>query len=136
MSREAHVRFCEGVEVKFLCATRPLDVEIDVGFKIKQEHRVRLRGIDCPEMSSPKGEESKAFVVKELSKCIVEKSLFNGGVVGRPLVVVKTYKRGMFGRYIVDVYYLPGESSSEIIVKKGKLLNQILIDKGLARKVS
>ena len=112
-----------------------LDLEIDVGFKAKHEHRVRLRGIDCPEIATPNGKKAKAFVEKELDKCVIEKPLFKGSRANRPLVVIKTFKCGMFGRYIVDLYYLPGETNPEIIAGKGKLLNQVLIDKGLARKV-
>jgi hypothetical protein len=49
--------------------------------------------------------------------------------------VVKTYKLGQYGRYTVDIYYLAGEADPEAIAESGKLLNQVLIDKGLARKV-
>jgi len=112
-----------------------LDLEIDIGFKTKQEHRVRLRGINCPELGTPEGRKAKRFVEKEVKKCIVQKPLFKGCRVSRPLVVVKTFKQGMFGRYIVDLYYLPGETNPEVIAEKGKLLNQVLVDKGLARKI-
>ena len=112
-----------------------LDLEIDVGFKAKHEHRVRFRGIDCPEIGTPEGKKAKAFVEKELNKCIITKPLFKGSHANRPLVVIKTFKYGMYGRYIVDIYYLPGEKNPEMIASKGKLLNQVLIDRGLARKV-
>ena len=111
------------------------DLEIDVGFKAKQEHRVRLRGINAPEAGTSPGRKAKRFVERELAKCVVEKPLFKGARANRPLVVVKTYKMGQYGRYTVDIYYLPGEADPEIIVEKGKLLNQVLVDKGLARKV-
>ncbi len=111
-----------------------LDLEIDVGFKIRQEHRVRLRGINCPEMSTPQGEEAKKFVVKELHKCAVKKPSGKGQYASRPVVVVQTFKRGLYGRYIVDIYYLPGENNPEAVAQKGKLLNQVLLDKGLAVK--
>jgi micrococcal nuclease len=112
-----------------------LDLEIDIGFKTKQEHRVRFRGINCPEIGTAQGQKAKDFVEKELDKCTVEKPLFKGFRASRPLVVAKTYKRGMFGRYIVDVYYLPGETEPEVIAESGKLLNQVLVNKGLASKV-
>ncbi|MBI3618114.1 MAG: hypothetical protein HY210_07870 [Candidatus Omnitrophica bacterium] len=111
------------------------DLEIDVGFKSKQEHRVRLRGINAPEVGTPKGRKAKRFVEKELGKCVVEKPLFKGNRANRPLVVVRTYKLGQYGRYTVDIYYLPGEADPEVIAQNGKLLNQVLVDQGLARKV-
>ena len=111
-----------------------LDLEIDVGFKTKQEHRVRFRGINCPEIGTPQGRKAKKFVEGELNKCIVQKPLFKGRLAARPMVVVKTYKLGIFGRYTVDIYYLPGERDKEVIAQHGKLLNQALLDHGFARK--
>lgn len=111
------------------------DFEIDVGFKTKQEHRVRLRGINAPEISTPQGRKAKRFVEKELAQCVVERPRAKGTRASRPLAVVQTYKMGQYGRYIVDLYYLPKETDAKIIAEKGKLLNQVLIDKELARKV-
>ncbi len=111
------------------------DLEVDVGFKAKQEHRVRLRGINAPEISTPQGRKAKRFVEKELKQCVVERPRTKGTRASRPLVVVRTYKQGMYGRYIVDLYYLPKETDAEIIADAGKLLNQVLIGQGLARKV-
>ena len=111
------------------------DLEIDVGFKAKQEHRVRLRGINAPEAGTSPGRKAKRFVERELAKCVVEKPLFKGNRANRPLVVVKTYKMGQYGRYTADICYLPGEANPETIAESGKLLNQVLVDQGLARKV-
>lgn len=112
-----------------------LDVEIDVGFKIKQEHRVRLRGINAPEPGTSPGRRAKRFVERELAKCVVEKPLFKGVRANRPLVVVKTYKMGQYGRYTADIYYLQGEADPEVIAQNGKLLSQVLVDQGMARKI-
>ena len=111
-----------------------LDLAIDVGFSLKQEHRVRFRGINCPEMETKEGQKAKRFVESELAKCIVEKPDFKGEYAPRPVVIVKTYKQGMYGRYIVDIIYLKNESNPETIAKYGKLLNQVLLDKGLAAR--
>ncbi|MBU0467608.1 MAG: hypothetical protein KKF78_11310 [Candidatus Omnitrophica bacterium] len=111
-----------------------LDLDIDVGFRLKLEHRVRFRGINCPEISTPEGQKAKAFLEGEFAKCVVEKLESKGEHAARPVVVVKTYKRGLYGRYIVDIYYLPGESNPEVIAKKGKLLNQVLLDQGHASR--
>jgi endonuclease YncB( thermonuclease family) len=108
------------------------DLEFDVGFKSRQEHRVRLRGINCPEMSTPAGVQARDFVVNELNQCLIKLPSTTDDLPARPLVVVRSFKQGMYGRYIVDIYYLPGETDREVIAKKGKLLNQVLLDKGLA----
>ncbi|OGX39112.1 MAG: hypothetical protein A3C36_04345 [Omnitrophica WOR_2 bacterium RIFCSPHIGHO2_02_FULL_52_10] len=97
-------------------------LNIDVGFYTKMEHKVRLRGINCPEKGTKKGEEAKAFVEKELAAKIV---------------VIRSYKSmtEKFGRYLVDLWYLPGETDKERILAEGRWLNQVLLDKGLAHKV-
>ncbi len=97
-----------------------LVLDIDVGFKAKMEHKVRLRGINCPEKGTKKGGQAKVFV---------EDCLSEGGVV------IRSYKAGKFGRYIVDLWYLKGETDKETILSHGRLLNQELLDKGLARIV-
>jgi len=114
--------FTYGAEVLKIIDADTLELNIDVGFKTWMRHKVRLRGINCPEVRTRKGEEAKAFVMKEL------------GALGTN-VVIRSYKSGKFGRYIVDLWYLPGETNREVILEKGLLLNQVLLDKGLARKV-
>jgi micrococcal nuclease len=102
-------------------------LNIDIGFKTKMEHKVRLRGINCAEAGTNKGEDAKCFVQSELQKSVPQD---NHSAL--PTVIIQTYKAGKFGRYIVDVYYLPFEAEKERIVKEGLCLNQVLVDKKLA----
>lgn len=105
-----------------------LDVRIDVGFKMKMMRaRVRLRGINAPEMSHPKGVTSKKFLLNYLSQC--------------PKIVVRTTKasgeaagdaKGMFGRWLVDVFAFPGCNDAATIAAEGEYVNQVLVDKGFA----
>ena len=54
--------------------------------------RLRLRGIDTPEMQTKAGQRAKTFVEDRLGGC--------------EFIVVKTLKTpGRYGRYIADVYY-------------------------------
>lgn len=112
-----------------------LDLDILVGFKLRLEHRVRLRGINCPEMSSSKGQKAKAFVEDELNACMVEANPAKGQFAPRPLVVIKTYKRGLYGRYIIDLFYRPGATKAEDILNDSRWLNNELIAKKLAKKI-
>ena len=44
-----------------------------------------------------------------------------------------TYERMLWGdRYLVDVFILPGCRDPHQVAAKGKLLNQMLLDEGLA----
>lgn len=47
-------------------------------------------------------------------------------------IIVKTRKSGKYGRYLADIYYLPGENDPQKVAQKGIFLNQELLDKGLA----
>lgn len=111
-------------------------LNIDVGFSTKMQHKVRLRGINCPELKTKKGEEAKKFVEKELQVGeFQDKRVKKNGKRAKSIVVIRTYRSGKFGRYIVDLWYLKGETNKEVILQKGKLLNQVLLDKGFARLV-
>lgn len=95
-------------------------VNIDCGFGIYRQERLRLRGIDAPEGKTLRGRRAADWVKSVLAHC--------------PFIVVKTTKEGKYGRYLADVFYLKGESDPQRIAEKGKFLNQELLGQGLAEK--
>ncbi len=102
-----------------------LYAEVDLGFFIKVTMNVRLRGIDTPEIRGPERPEGlkvKQFVEDTLAQC--------------PAVVLRTYKLGKYGRYIADLWFLPGSKDAEEIMEKGTQLNQLLLDKGMAEPMA
>ncbi len=93
--------------------------DIDCGLRTSVfGRRLRLRGIDTPEMDTPLGHKAKAFVQTAMRKV--------------DFVIIKTHKIGLFGRDISDVFYLPGEKDPATVAAKGRFLNQELLDKRLA----
>ncbi len=101
-----------------------LDVEIELGFKITQRMRLRLNGINTPEVRGKTkiaGLKSKQFVIDELEAA--------------KIVVITTYKQGKYGRYITDLYYHDRKILAKNIFKRGKCLNKVLLKKKLAKKV-
>ena len=92
---------------------------MDLGFTVWKEQRVRLAGIDTPELNTPKGQEACKYTREQLAKT--------------DFVMVKTNKIDIYGRYIGDVFYALGERSKEKVFEKGRYLNQELLDKGLAK---
>jgi len=94
-----------------------MDFEIDLGFGIRYDGRLRLYGVDTPEVRGDEREEGlrvKAYV-KELCE-------------GQQ-VILKTKKwKGKYGRYIAAVWIIgvPGN---------GFDLSSHLIDNGMARRV-
>lgn len=73
-----------------------MDFEVDLGFKIKHEIRVRLKDVDTPEIFRPKSEAEKVHGLNATS-FVVTRFLGQTGVL-------RTYKdkKGKYGRYLAD----------------------------------
>ncbi|GEM_PF-1690330 len=99
-------------------------VIIEVGFAIKVHDKLRLRGIDTPELGTPEGERAKKFV---------EKLLPAGSTI-----VVKSHKSKVdtHGRFVVDVFYKEGVDDPREILKDAVYLNQHLLDCGHAVRMA
>lgn len=94
--------------------------EIDCGFHTALRIRLRLRGIDTPEIDTEDGREVREFVRRALA-C-------------SDAIVLKTHKPDKYERYLSDIFYLPGEHDPERILREGTFLNQELLDLGFAIK--
>ncbi len=84
---------------------------IDAGFGTQVREKLRLRGIDCPELGSPEGEAAKRFVMKLLpqgARCIIKSS-----------------KSDKYGRFVADVMLNDKDG-------KQQHLNNLLLQEGLA----
>lgn len=83
--------------------------QIELGFNICVREKLRLRGINAPELKTKLGKKAKAFLHKILPK--------------ETFIVVRTSKSDKFDRYLADLFV-------------GNLyINQLLIDEGFAQKV-
>ena len=86
-----------------------VDLDIDLGFSINYHKRVRLYGINAPEMKNDTnnvGHEAKAYLTQ---------------LIDNKEVVIKTEKdkTDKYGRYIVTIF-LDGEDINEKMVENGK----------------
>jgi endonuclease YncB( thermonuclease family) len=95
-------------------------VWLDLGFGDLARQNLRLRGIDAPEMNTSEGRSCRSYVVDCIAGC--------------DRIVVSTSRPDKFGRYLADLFYLPGETDAEMIRAKGTFLNQQLLDEGLAKR--
>ena len=94
---------------------------VDLGFGLHtRPRRLRLRGIDCPELSMLAGRTARTFVQNVLGQ--VE------------FVVLTTHRTDAYGRYLVDVRYPVGETNPEVVRRRGVYLNRQLLDERLARR--
>jgi len=82
--------------------------------------KLRLRGIDAPEMDTPEGKKAKRFVESRLKDC--------------EFVIVKTYKdrTDRFDRYLADIFYAPRVADGARIAREGIYLNQEILNEQLA----
>jgi endonuclease YncB( thermonuclease family) len=96
------------------------DVEIDCGFFIKKQERIRLAGVDAPPIDEDGGKEAFNYVREQMGKA--------------KTVVVRTGKEDRYGRYVMHVFYsLEEDANKERVFQTGRWLNQELLDRGLVR---
>jgi endonuclease YncB( thermonuclease family) len=98
-----------------------LHVIVDQGFGLRIRERLRLNGINAPEMSTVAGQKAKRWMESRLA--------------GVPFLVVKTYRTDKYDRYIADVFYDGKLTDPQAIADHGAYLNQELIDAGHAALV-
>ena len=96
-------------------------VEIDCGFGVSIEEKLRLRGINTPELSSDEGVIARLFVGERLK-------------VGTTIVLT-TSRSDLYDRYVADVFYLPEEEDAGVILAEGRYLNGELLEGGMATRV-
>jgi endonuclease YncB( thermonuclease family) len=93
---------------------------IDLGFGATVREKLRLRGINCPELGTPDGEQAKKFV----------QELLPAG--SRVVLHSNKTRTEKYGRFLADIFYLGSDSTAEEIIAGGTYLNQELLDKGHA----
>jgi endonuclease YncB( thermonuclease family) len=95
-----------------------LIAEIEIGFGVVVRERLRLRGIDAPEIGSAEGDRSKRFL----------EDLLRPGT----RIVVRSYSTDIYGRFVADIFFRVGIADPKVIVRDGIFVNQDLLDRGLA----
>jgi micrococcal nuclease len=95
-----------------------VDILVDLGFDISYKIRVRMLGIDTPEMKGKKAAEREHA---KQAKAFVETTVLN------KQVVIKTYKddTDKYGRYLAEIY-----------LEDGQLLQTLITGAGLLKKES
>lgn len=97
-----------------------LVVDVDCGFEIKKKERIRLAGIDCPDVITEEGREAAEYVRNQLARV--------------SFVMLRTTKVDINGRFLGHVFYsLDDTMEKDDIYTEGRYLNQELLDKELAR---
>ena len=92
-------------------------IDFDLGFFATLKSKVRLIGINAPEIKTEEGKLAAEFVENELKDANL---------------VVETRKKEKYGRYLAFVYYSKEYSDFEDIIRHGKLLNEEIVKAGHA----
>ncbi|MFC1526089.1 DUF1016 N-terminal domain-containing protein [Candidatus Latescibacterota bacterium] len=82
--------------------------------------RLRLRGIDTPELNTLAGLNARAFVQDAIAQVT--------------FAIISTHRTDTYGRYLADLRYLPGETDPAVVRDHGAYLNRQLLDQHLARR--
>jgi micrococcal nuclease len=99
-----------------------IDLTIDLGFKITTHQRIRLAGINTPEIFSAKKDSPEHILGMEAKEFVENRVAANNNEV-----IIETDKLvGKYGRYIGTILLADSE----------KTLNDELVEKGFALKVS
>ena len=99
---------------------------IDVGFGTIVRKKLRLHGVDAPEVSTPRGEEARDYLAR----------LLPPGAA----MVIRSYASDAFGRFLADIFCpeqpitAPSVKTFNQIVSSGIFLNQDLLAKHLATR--
>jgi endonuclease YncB( thermonuclease family) len=88
--------FTYAAEVRRVIDGDTLVVAIQVAPEIWLEEKLRLRGLDCPELATPEGKAAKRFV--------------DGLVAAARSVIIRTTKPDKYDRYLADVFLIGAET--------------------------
>ena len=95
-------------------------VNIDLGFDMWSNQKIRLKGINTRELTNKEGQSAKEYMQAKLKGC--------------KFIAIKTYWRDKFTRYLADIFYKKRETDLYTIIENGKHLNQELLNEELAVK--
>ena len=109
-------------------------VNIDCGFKIWLRQKIRLRGIDTPDIETKEGKQAYKFVKQKLLA-----TEFTEGTEknkkSKKFIIIKSHGRDKYDRHLVDIFYKQNEKDPEVVLRQGNFLNQELVDENLAEIV-
>ncbi len=109
--------FTYSAELRRVVDGDTLVVALEVSPGVFLEQKLRLRGLDCPEMSTPEGRAAKRFVEALVAKTTA--------------IVINTTKPDKYDRYLADVFLTMSDQPSAVS-DQPLFLNNILLENGHA----
>ena len=82
-----------------------MDLAIDLGFDVTFNARIRVKGVDAPEMKTPEGKAATLWALTFLG--------------GMPYVVVRTELDRTFERFVGAIELPDGRDYGEVLIEAG-----------------
>lgn len=89
-----------------------VDAELDLGWHITFHSKIRLAGVNCPEMSTPEGVPARAFTINWLNAAM---PVGDSGPLAAPVTVV-SHSLDKYGRVLADIYSPPPGTTKGLVL--------------------
>lgn len=119
LSRPGWAHHVYKAQVEQVIDGETLMVMVELGFHLYKRQRVKLAQIDAPALNEKGGRKARDFVQATLAEA--------------EFVMLKTERLDHSGRYTAHVFFEPQSRHEGKIFAEGQHLNQLLVDRGLAR---
>lgn len=122
LKRPTRPDYLYGAQILEVIDGDTIQLEIDLGFDVFRKIRVRLAGVDAPEISSTEGRAARDFLTAQLMQ------------VGT--CAVQTVRLDLYGRYVVHLFTTARRVSIGACFQNGVYLNDLLVQKKHAKVVA
>jgi len=119
LNRPTETHYVYSAAIKKVVDGDTLVVDVDLGFSVWKEQRIRLAGLDTPNKKTKQGRKAMGYVRDQMANAA--------------LVTIKTEQLDKYGRFVAHVFYAQREQEKNNVYLKGRYLNQELLDLGLAQ---
>ena len=85
-----------------------VEARLDLGWRVTMTAKIRLAGINCPEIDTPEGVAARAFTVNTLNRLM---PVGDTGPLAAPVKVI-SHSLDKYGRVLGDVRYPPANTPS------------------------
>jgi len=118
LTRPTQASYIYQAHIKEIIDGDTLILNIDLGFQVWKEQRIRLAEVDCPELATKEGKAALNYVRNKLTQ--VKK------------IVIKTKKIDIYGRYLAHIFYdnTGNDKTMDEVFLEGNYLNEEILQGG------
>lgn len=113
LTRPTSLAYCYLARIESVVDGDSFDFDVDLGFSTWTKRRIRLAGVDTPDIAKKEGRAARNFVAKELARA--------------KTIVIKSQKSDLYGRYLGHIFLDAQAVSLETCFQNGRYLNDLLL---------